>query len=905
MNISKKNIFFYALLFIISINQLQAQYQSGDYLSASLLSDELYAPGRMAIDTLDNLYVVDAFKRNIVKYNSQGNFLNTINIDFTPLSIAVNNKNQLFVGDKETGDIYAVQSNGSKVLFYSGLSFPASMEFGANNILYVVDSEQLRVIGLDVSGALVKDFTYGTFTFPNGIAFDHQNNHILVSEHGGIGPEIQDCGGGCSMCWSDWGPVTTIYIFDINGNFVSQFGCFGYEDAEFQRIQDLSVGACGNIYATDPYLGRVSVFEPNGNFITSFGSQGNGPGEFNLPTDIVFSSDNRAFISSMNKGEVDVLSITFSLPSSTITSDDKAICAGTTTDITVEFTGVAPWEFTYTIDDLNPVPMTATESPFSFTVDVEGLYKIDSLTDGNGINGTCFTGSTRVTVSTEPPTATINTTELTKCSDDTTGIELQFTGMAPWTFTYTVDGLDPTEITTNQDLYVLEVDQTGLYEFLDLYDDACTGDSLLGTVLVTVNPLPTATIDLNSNQIQIPPGATANIDIYFTGSAPYTFTYSRNEDELNTITTSDDPYTFSLTEEGTYEILFISDLYCLNDNWQGFFDIAFHDLVTPTATLVTSEFYLCPDETADLQIDLTGTPPWTFSYSLDGIEQGTVNTETTPYILTTSLSGVYELTSISDENTSGTYSGTATLITLDLPVVDLPEEVIICEGDPAFVLDAGEHDSYLWSDGSTERTLVVSTTGEYSVTVTNASGCTASDTAVVSVLLLPDAFFYYSTNALEVQFVSDAYNADSHYWDFGDGTFSTEENPIHVFPSKGTYSVTYTAISDHCGTSDYGEDIYVSNKPNKEVVHIYPNPSNGDFTVVLSPNEPIIELIEIYVHSMSGEPIYYGTFDPNSITSFEDDYFIEISVGNFSNGLHVVTVNAGNLIGQTKLILQH
>jgi PKD repeat protein len=904
MIISTKNVLFYVLV-LFYISQLQAQYQTSDFTPSSLLSDELYAPGRMAIDTLDNLYVVDAIQRNIVKYNSQGSLLNTIDTDFTPLSIAVNNRNQLFLGDKETGNIYTVQNNGSKLLFYSGLSFPASMEFGSNNILYVVDSEQLRVIGLDVSGDLVKEFTYGTFTFPNGIAFDHQNNHILVSEHGGIGPEIQDCGGGCSICWSEWGPVTTIYIFDIDGNLISQFGCFGEEDGLFQRIQDITVGTCGNIYAADPYLGRISVFDPDGNYITNFGIQGEGPGEFNLPTDIVFSSDNRAFVSSMNKGTVDVHSISFSLPTATITSEDQNICSGTTTDITVEFTGVSPWTFTYTRDDSNPVQLTANESPFSFTTDIEGLYKIDSLTDGNGDNGTCFTGSTLISVSTVPPTATLMTTDLIKCSDDTSGIEIHFTGIAPWTFTYTIDGSNPTEIITTQDQYILEVEQSGFYEFTDLYDEACFGNSTIGSVPVTVNQIPTATIDLNSNQVQIFPGETAYIDIYFTGIAPYTFTYSRNGHELNTITTSDNPYILSLTEEGTYEILSIYDLYCMNDDWQCFFDIAFSDFVQATATLVTSEFYLCPDETAEFIIDFTGIAPWTFSYILDGVEQGTIETSLTPYTQEVSLPGVYELSSFSDQNGDGTYSGTATVIALDAPVVDLPDEVYICEGDPAYVLDAGEHESYLWNDGSTNRTLVVSSTGVYSVTVTNAAGCTASDSVNVEVFSLPDAFFYYNINALEVQFVSDAYHADSHYWDFGDGTFSTDENPVHTFPSKGNYYVTYTAISDNCGDSDYGEEIFVNNKPNNDTVHIYPNPSSGEFTVVISPNQPIVDIFEITVHSMSGIPIYSGLFDPNSVPSYEDDLFVEISVGNFSNGLHIVTVDAGYIVGQGRLILQH
>lgn len=56
-----------------------------------------------------------------------------------------------------------------------------------------------------------------------------------------------------------------------------------------------------------------------------------------------------------------------------------------------------------------------------------------------------------------------------------------------------------------------------------------------------------------------------------------------------------------------------------------------------------------------------------------------------------------------------------------------------CEGD-SVVLDAGDHETYLWSTGFTDRYLHVTTSGEYWVTVHNASGVgTTSDTVTISV----------------------------------------------------------------------------------------------------------------------------------------------------------------------------
>jgi PKD repeat protein len=47
---------------------------------------------------------------------------------------------------------------------------------------------------------------------------------------------------------------------------------------------------------------------------------------------------------------------------------------------------------------------------------------------------------------------------------------------------------------------------------------------------------------------------------------------------------------------------------------------------------------------------------------------------------------------------------------------------------------------------------------------------------------------------LEVQFTAQTSWATNWIWDFGDGTNSTDTNPVHVFNEKGTYHVTLVAI---------------------------------------------------------------------------------------------------------------
>ena len=52
------------------------------------------------------------------------------------------------------------------------------------------------------------------------------------------------------------------------------------------------------------------------------------------------------------------------------------------------------------------------------------------------------------------------------------------------------------------------------------------------------------------------------------------------------------------------------------------------------------------------------------------------------------------------------------------------------------------------------------------------------------------------TNALAIQFKSQSQNASSYYWQFGDGTSSTDASPAHLYATSGRYMVKLVAKSD-------------------------------------------------------------------------------------------------------------
>ena len=74
-----------------------------------------------------------------------------------------------------------------------------------------------------------------------------------------------------------------IEVFDINGNFLFEFGSYGAGPGQFTSDGDIGVDASGNVFVSDESLRRVQEFSPNGSFLGIVGGEGIGNGQFQVP----------------------------------------------------------------------------------------------------------------------------------------------------------------------------------------------------------------------------------------------------------------------------------------------------------------------------------------------------------------------------------------------------------------------------------------------------------------------------------------------------------------------------------------------------------------------------------------------------------------------------------------------
>jgi PKD repeat protein len=75
-------------------------------------------------------------------------------------------------------------------------------------------------------------------------------------------------------------------------------------------------------------------------------------------------------------------------------------------------------------------------------------------------------------------------------------------------------------------------------------------------------------------------------------------------------------------------------------------------------------------------------------------------------------------------------------------------------------------------------------------------------------------YYHIPDEPLQIKFIDNSLgNISAWHWDFGDGTYSNWQNPLHIFPEEGTYDVCLTVTDFFSGCMDtYCEPVYVGSQ---------------------------------------------------------------------------------------------
>lgn len=117
------------------------------------------------------------------------------------------------------------------------------------------------------------------------------------------------------------------------------------------------------------------------------------------------------------------------------------------------------------------------------------------------------------------------------------------------------------------------------------------------------------------------------------------------------------------------------------------------------------------------------------------------STNRNPPPVTYNAPGIYNINLVIDEGQPNQENACRNIVVVDSVYMSLGNDTVITEGTTITLSPDSTYSSYLWNNGSTERTIDVSQSGVYTLTVTNQYGCiTTDDIEVIIDLGIPNFF---------------------------------------------------------------------------------------------------------------------------------------------------------------------
>ncbi len=454
------------------------------------------------------------------------------------------------------------------------------------------------------------------------------------------------------------------------------------------------------------------------------------------------------------------------------TSADTSICLNDSIQISASGGSTYQWSPANSLSDPNvSSPVAGPINTTTYTVVV---------TDQNG----CI-DSSNVTITINPlPVTSAITGPGAVCENDTTTYTVVNTNGS--TYSWTISGGNIVSGDgTNTVTAVYTAGGVAVISVLETNSFGCSGDSV--SFNVTVNPLPAANA---GPDVAVCTGNGTQLNA--SGGVAYQWSPGAG---LNNPSIPDPVATPSSTT--TYTVLVIDVNGCRNTD---------EVIVTVNPLPVVS---ITPNSNVcignSLQLNAGGGVSYMWSPATN------LSSTTIPDPVTTPVSTIQYTVVVTDVN--GCVNSDSVTVTVNsLPTAIAGGDTTICAGTTAF-LSASGGVSYSWTPASSLNNSGISnpiasptSITTYTVTVTDANGCSDDDQVTVDVNIQPEAAFTVDDSGLssatcdgyDGYLINNSIDALNYVWQFPNGTTSTDVNPqVHINLS-GSNLITLIAINNIC-----------------------------------------------------------------------------------------------------------
>ncbi len=410
----------------------------------------------------------------------------------------------------------------------------------------------------------------------------------------------------------------------------------------------------------------------------------------------------------------------------------------------------------------------------SISANQSGLYTV-TVSTGNGCSATA---SQQVQVISAPQPATITPSDtILLCQ----GTSIQLTANPANNISWQPGGQTTASISVNSN---------GTYTVITTNASGCTSQSL--PVVVQVVPPPSPVINA-SGPITFCQGG----NVTLSSNYPVGNLWSNGETASSITVSSSGDYSLTVTATGG----------CSGSS--AITTVTVNTLPAPTITAGGPTSF-CQGGSVTLSSNFNNGNLWS-----NNLNTSSINVTT---------SGAYSLT-VTDAN-GCTGSAGPTNVTVNAlpaaPTITAGGSTTICSGS-SITLSSSYNSGNQWSNNQNTNSITISTAGNYTVTYTDANGCTAvSLPTTVIVNQTPTSNFILPASICIVDNATVTYQGNApatatYNWDFGGGNIvsGAGQGPYSIsFPGTGTYSVSLTVTDNNCTSTITSQNITVNPTPN-------------------------------------------------------------------------------------------
>lgn len=544
-------------------------------------------------------------------------------------------------------------------------------------------------------------------------------------------------------------------------------------------------------------------------------------------------------------------------PTASFTANDNTICAGNTVTYTSTSTG-SPTSYNWSFPGGTP-SSSAVASP-TVTYDVPGTYNA-TLTVYNSFGSNTATQTNVVTVYSRPTPSP--TSVAVSCFGGNNGSATANVsgGTSPYTYSWSGGGTGATINSKASGTYSVTVN--------DANQCSATASINIGQPLAALALSPQAndaTCGLTNGSASVT--ATG-------GAGGYIYTWNSGGTNQTLANLGPGTYTVTVTDANTCSA--VTSVNIANQS------------IPVTVNVSTTA--ACGSNNGSAAATVTGTTQSVSSYNW--------NTGGTSGSLSGLAAGTYAVTVTLVNGCSGTASGQVT--TAPLPTATVTPTNGTCQVTPQIdltVTGGTAPFTYNWSNGSATEDVQGIPAGSYSVTITDASGCSVTTATAVSDNSTVGVSFN-TTNPVQGNDGSITANpsggASPYTYTWSNG--STTQTISNL--NGGTYTVT---VTDNAGCSKVatvtivGTGVGVAQVEEVATFQLFPNPATQVARLSIELNRPYDVKLEVL--NNIGQQVYN-----KQLSNFQSGTE-EIAVNRFASGVYVVRVYYGEHTHTLRLLKQ-